>query len=48
MVVCPSIAVLANTLKLDGSTFKSKAKEAYSDLSHTRVDHDANHKVDRR
>ena len=40
------IAVLANTLTLNGGAIKSTATEADADLSHTGLGHDPNHKVD--
>ena len=40
------IAVLANTLALNGGTIKSKATEADAELGHDGLDHDAEHKVD--
>ena len=40
------IAVLANTLELNGGAIKSTTAEADADLSHTGLDHDPNHKVD--
>ena len=40
------IAVLANTLELNGGTIKSTATEADADLSHDGLGHDADHKVD--
>ncbi len=40
------IAVLANSLDLNGGTIKSSATQADADLSHTGLAHDANHKVD--
>ena len=39
------IAVLSNTLKLNGGTIQA-ASDADADLSHTGLSHDANHKVD--
>ena len=38
------IAVLANTLELNGGTIRTSGEDA--DLAHTGRDHDANHKVD--
>ena len=40
------IAVLANTLELNGGTIKSAATDAKADLSHTGLGHDQDHKVD--
>jgi len=40
------IAVLANTLKLDGGSIKSAASQADAALSHAGLAHDADHKVD--
>ena len=40
------IAVLANTLQLNGGSIKSASSQADADLSHTGLAHDANHKVD--
>ena len=40
------IAVLANTLALNGGTIVSATGSAAADLSHTGLAHDANHKVD--
>ena len=40
------IAVLANTLELNGGAIKSTATEAAADLSQTGLGHDPNHKVD--
>ncbi len=40
------IAVVANSLSLDGGTIKSVASWADADLSHEGLDHDANHKVE--
>ena len=40
------IAVLANTLELNGGAIKSATTEADADLSHAGLDHDTNHKVD--
>ena len=39
------IAVLANTLELNGGTIRSKATGADADLAHTGLGHDAKHKV---
>ena len=39
------IAVLEDTLELNGGAIKSTATEADADLSHTGLAHDANHKV---
>ena len=39
------IAVLANTLELNGGTIKSATSQTDADLSHTGLAHDANHKV---
>ncbi|MDE0189674.1 MAG: SwmB domain-containing protein, partial [bacterium] len=40
------IAVLANTLELNGSTIQSDGADADADLAHTGLAHDAEHKVD--
>jgi len=40
------IAVLANTLALNGGDIESKATDTDADLSHTGLAHDAKHKVD--
>ena len=40
------IAVLADTLELNGGTIKSAASQTDANLSHTGLDHDASHKVD--
>ena len=40
------VAVLANTLELNGGTIKSTTTEADGDLAHTGLAHDPNHKVD--
>ena len=40
------IAVLANSLALNGGDIESKATDADADLSHTGLAHDAGHKVD--
>ena len=40
------IAVLANTLALNGGDIESKATDTDADLSHDGLAHDANHKVD--
>ncbi len=40
------IAVLEDTLELNGGTIKSTATEADADLSHVGLGHDAQHKVD--
>ena len=40
------IAVLADTLELNGGTIKSTTTEADADLAHDGLAHDANHKVD--
>ena len=40
------IAVLANTLELNGGTIKSKATQADAELGHDGLDHDPAHKVD--
>ncbi len=40
------IAVLANTLALNGGTIESTAANVDADLSHTGLAHDADHKVD--
>ena len=40
------VAVLANTLELNGGSIKSTATEADADLSHTGLGHVANHKVE--
>ena len=40
------IAVLENTLELNGGTIKSASSQADADLSHVGLGHDANHKVD--
>ena len=40
------IAVLENTLELNGGSIKSASSQAYADLSHTGLAHDASHKVD--
>ena len=40
------IAVLEDTLKLNGGAIKSTATEADADLAHAGLAHDANHKVD--
>ena len=40
------IAVLANSLELNGGDIESKATDAAADLSHAKRDHDPNHKVD--
>ncbi len=40
------IAVLEDTLELNGGTIKSTATEADADLAHSGLAHDANHKVD--
>ena len=40
------IAVLANTLELNGGTIKSKATQANAELEHHGLDHDSEHKVD--
>ncbi len=40
------IAVLENTLELDGGTIGSAATQASADRSHSGLAHDANHKVD--
>ena len=40
------IAVLENTLELNGGTIKSATSQTDADLSHTGLDHDASHKVD--
>ena len=40
------IAVLTDTLALNGGTIRSTANGIGADLSHTGLDHDANHKVD--
>ena len=41
----PGIAVLENTLELNGGTIRSKATGADADLAHTGLGHDASHKV---
>ena len=40
------IAVLENTLDLNGGTIKSTTTQAGADLSHTGLEHDPSHKVD--
>ena len=40
------IAVLANTLELNGGSIKSASSQTDAALSHTGLSHDANHKVD--
>ena len=40
------IAVLANTLQLNGGTVESTAADADADLSHSGLARDADHKVD--
>ena len=40
------IAVLADSLALNGGTIRSSASNANADLSHANRNHDANHKVD--
>ena len=40
------IAVLENTLELNGGTIRSAASQTDADLSHTGLAHDADHKVD--
>ena len=40
------IAVLANSLALNGGDIESKATDTDADLSHDGLNHDANHKVD--
>ena len=40
------IAVLANTLDLNGGDIESTASDTNADLAHTGLDHDAGHKVD--
>ena len=40
------IAVLADTLKLNGGSIKSVSSQADADLSHAGLNHDASHKVD--
>ena len=40
------IAVLGNTLALNGGDIESKATDTDANLSHTGLNHDANHKVD--
>ena len=40
------IAVLANTLELNGGDIESKASDTDADLSHTGLKHNAEHKVD--
>ena len=40
------IAVLANTLELNGGTIRSKGADADADLAHAGLGHDAEHKVD--
>ena len=40
------IAVLANSLELNGGTIRSSATQADADLSHIRLEHNASHKVD--
>ena len=40
------IAVLANTLELNGGAIKSTATQEDADLSHTGLPHDPAHKVD--
>ena len=40
------IAVLADSLALNGGTIRSSASQADADLSHIRLDHNADHKVD--
>ena len=40
------IAVLANTLELNGGTIQSASSQTDADLSHAGLDHDASHKVD--
>ena len=40
------IAVLADTLELNGGTLKSVSSQADAGLSHVGLDHDASHKVD--
>ena len=40
------IAVLANTLALNGGTIRSTATEAVAELAHAGLDHDPAHKVD--
>ena len=40
------IAVLADTLELNGGSIKSAASQTDADLSHTGLAHDASHKVD--
>ncbi len=40
------IAVLANTLQLNGGTIRSAATQAAAQLSHAGLGHDASHKVD--
>jgi len=40
------IAVLANTLELNGGVIRSMASHADAELGHTGLGHDANHKVD--
>ena len=40
------IAVLTDTLSLNGGTIRSTAADVDADLSHTGLAHDADHKVD--
>ena len=40
------IAVLANSLALNGGTIRSVASSANAELAHTRRGHDSGHKVD--
>ena len=40
------IAVLANSLALNGGTIRSAASNANAELAHTKRDHDTGHKVD--
>ena len=40
------IAVLADTLELNGGTIRSKSNDTDADLSHGGLPHDPNHKVD--
>ncbi len=40
------IAVLEDTLELDGGTIRSSASQADADLAHDGLDHDADHRVD--
>ena len=40
------IAVLANSLELNGGAIRSSAAQVDADLSHIRLEHNADHKVD--